>query len=129
VPDNLPHILIAEKDPHVRHFVSHILSSVGYGITEAANAKEALRALADPLAVFDAIVIHEHMDEMSGTAVLRVARCWGVEIPAIIVSGAMTSEAQTFAAADRRVKLLDKPVLPHVLIQTLFELIGARPTS
>jgi CheY-like chemotaxis protein len=129
VIDAPPRILVAEKDHQVRGYLTRVLTTAGYAVTEATDGPAALDALSHPLAGFDAAILHDHLAGIAAPAVLRAARGWGVDTPALIISGAASDAAHATAAADDRVALLAKPVRPADLVLAVVALTGYRPIN
>jgi CheY-like chemotaxis protein len=80
------HILIADDEPDMREIFSAWFRNLGCSVTEAADGKEALDALARQ--DFDAIVTDVRMPRIDGVRLVRQLRQSGRYIPVVIfVSG------------------------------------------
>ena len=66
------HVLVVDDDPDIRGLVKELLERQGYGVSEAANGKEALRALyATPP---DVVLLDVSMPELDGWQTLERIR-------------------------------------------------------
>ena len=81
-------VLVIDDEPAVRYVIKRLLEQDGYGVTLAADGREALE-LAQVGAVPDLIMLDLCMPVMSGYEVLssmRSTRGWA-KIPVIVMSG------------------------------------------
>ncbi len=70
--NNRAHVLVVDDDPDIRGLVKELLERQGYGVSEASNGKEALRALyATPP---DVVLLDVSMPELDGWQTLERIR-------------------------------------------------------
>ncbi len=121
-PD-LPHalqdleVLVVEDDELTRLLTARNLERMGAAVTVAANAAEALKAMA--AREFDLVVADLHLPDTEGPALIADLRRQHCNVPIIVVtmsSGAADVEALVLAGADQ---LLGKPLQFERLQQTV----------
>lgn len=86
-----PRLLCVDDDSAFRHFYKNLLSSYGYDVTVAANAKQALKAFLN--GKIDAVLTDLEMPEMTGTELAARLKKLRPELPVLLVSG--SAQAQT----------------------------------
>lgn len=84
-PAKSSHILVVEDDADVRRVIVECLSLIGYRVTEAANGREGLAALAS--APPDLMVVDYAMPDMTGAEVISRAREIVAGLPVILATG------------------------------------------
>jgi two-component system nitrogen regulation response regulator NtrX len=78
-------VLVVDDDPGVRKVLNKILTSAGYGVTEAGDAFHALDLLdANPP---DAALLDIRMPGMDGLGLMENLRQRGLEIPVVVLTG------------------------------------------
>jgi PAS domain S-box-containing protein len=113
-------VLLVEDNDHVRAFAEHLLADLGYGVTSAASAEEALRLIeTQPVdIVFSDIV----MPDMSGLELARTLAELRPDLPVLLATG-YSAEIVSGDAGDFEV--LSKPYgaesLGHALARALRE--------
>ena len=102
------HVLIAEDDDDVRHWLDGTLTRAGFATTTVASGREAVAQLVDARIRPDLMVLDLDMPGGGGMDVLAYARVASdtTGIPAIVVSG--------FADIDRRVAALEAGAVDFV---------------
>jgi signal transduction histidine kinase/ActR/RegA family two-component response regulator len=78
-------ILVIEDDADVRRVIVECLGLIGYAVTEAANGKEGLAAIA--LSKPDLLVVDYAMPDMTGAEVISKAREMVGDLPVILATG------------------------------------------
>ena len=110
--------LLVDDEELVRLSTADMLSDLGYKVTEAQSAEEALRLIADGLAP-DLIVTDHLMPGMNGLELARQIRTQQPELPILIVSGYADAEG---IAAD--IPRLTKPFRNTELALSLATLVS-----
>jgi DNA-binding response OmpR family regulator len=98
-------VLIVEDNRDIREMMAELLQS-RFNVTLAADGAEALEMLTRHRRKFDAIVVDTDMPELGGFALLSDLRERGLDVPALIVSGA--PEARR-SAREARADFMAKP--------------------
>ncbi len=78
-------ILLVDDDERVRSALADVLANFGHEVTQAANGRDALRAL--DRSVADAVILDLLMPEMDGIEVLRELRRRWPGLPVLVISG------------------------------------------
>ena len=91
-----PVVLVIEDEPQIRRFLRHTLSSQGYMLLEATNAKEGMAEAASHPP--DIVLLDLGLPDMDGLEVIRNIRSWS-QAPIIIIS-ARGQEHDKVAALD-----------------------------
>lgn len=96
VDDASAHILLIDDEVQIRRFLGISLRAQGYRVTEAANGREGLEALATRGA--DLVILDLGLPDIDGQDVLRELRGWS-SVPVMVLS-VRASEAGKVAALD-----------------------------
>ena len=80
------HVLLVDDEDVVRASTAHMLADLGYAVTEARSAEEALRMLDDAPAP-DLLVTDHLMPGMNGTDLIRLASERAPRLRSLIISG------------------------------------------
>jgi len=124
-PTDRPRILVVDDSAGVRQLISATLTGRGFDVQVAANAREAVRAMADRR--YDALVVDYSMPQSNGVELVRALRAVGVAIPIIMVSGVATAEDQAAAWEAGVDAYLDKYDLRHgALVASIRQLLEER---
>jgi two-component system cell cycle sensor histidine kinase/response regulator CckA len=86
-PGGLGTVLVVEDEASVRRLVGRILTRAGHPYLLAADGREALELVADAPARIRLVITDMVMPGLDGLDLLRELRQWGVDAPAIVVSG------------------------------------------
>ncbi len=125
IPTDRPRILVVDDSAGVRQLISATLTGRGFDVQVAANAREAVRAMADRR--YDALVVDYSMPQSNGVDLVRALRAVGVAIPIIMVSGVATAEDQAAAWEAGVDAYLDKYDLRHgALVASIRQLLEER---
>ena len=118
-------VLVADDDPMVIRFVTSILPSHEYVVLQAANGKEALRAIdTQPI---DAILLDLRMPDKSGYDVIRALKLEGraPDVPILVITNyaaPVDAEEEALLSAPLVMDVLSKPTVaarPAVLLERL----------
>ena len=118
-----PSILVVDDDESTRSSFRRVLEEVGYFVDEAANGREAVRAVEEKF--YEAIVMDLAMPEMDGLEFIQTAcvRLPGVRI--VVVSGFMHGAMLTVAEHLGADTALMKPLAPERLLQVVHAMLDA----
>ncbi|MDA0336849.1 MAG: ATP-binding protein [bacterium] len=114
-------ILIVEDEESVRTTISHALRRLGYRVLLAADGEQGLAVLAREGGLVDLMLLDQSMPRMSGTEVLE--RMDPDSGPAVIL---FTGFAASHEFSDRVAAVLEKPLLPRTLIQSVRAVLDDR---
>jgi len=122
-------ILIVEDELLVRMFAVDTLEDAGFGVVQAGDGAEALRALAtEDAANLAAVVVDLGLPDRSGDQVASEIRAMRASLPIVIASGRSERELKERFAGDKRVAVLVKPYTSNLLIHAL-ESLGVQPPT
>ena len=110
-------ILLVDDHPEVRSTTAAVLQELGHSVTEAANGKEALAALENGASTCDLLISDYAMPQLSGTEFVRRARKVCPNVPALIITGYVETDAVQGRPAD--VEILLKPFTPSALQEAM----------
>ena len=116
-------ILVVEDNEEVGQFSTELLGDLGYAIKWAANAKEALAALAEDELAFDLVFSDVIMPGMNGVELAVVIRERYPGLPVVLTSGYSSVLAEH---AHRGFELIQKPYSVEALSRTLRKAISER---
>jgi signal transduction histidine kinase/DNA-binding response OmpR family regulator/HPt (histidine-containing phosphotransfer) domain-containing protein len=115
-------LLVVEDNP-VNQLVAHgILTGLGYDVVISENGSEAVGAVADDPAGFDAVLMDCQMPVMDGfdaTRALRAMEGRDRHVPIIAMTASATAEERERCREAGMDDFLSKPVAPDVLATTL----------
>jgi CheY-like chemotaxis protein len=123
----LKHILVADDDPSIRVYLSHVLETAGYRVTEVDDGYAALTMLTAESEDFDALVSDCGMPLMSGPEVLSRLRAAGSSLPVLLMSGSELPESIPEPVGEPAVAYLPKPFLRQEVLDAVAALIGIAP--
>jgi PAS domain S-box-containing protein len=116
-------ILVVEDDEEVGRFSTDLLRDLGYAIKWAANAGDALAALAENELTFDLVFSDVIMPGMNGVELANVIRDRYPGLPVVLTSGYSSVLADN---AHRGFELIQKPYSVESLSRTLRKAISER---
>ena len=120
-----PRALVVDDSEAQLLVCTRVLTSHGYRVEAARNARSALVAL--QRSAFDVLVSDIHMPDMSGMELLVQVRASGLDIPVVLVTGDPTLDSAMKAMEHGVVRYLAKPVAPSALalaVNTVVRLHG-----
>jgi two-component system, NtrC family, nitrogen regulation response regulator NtrX len=104
-----PTVLVVDDEPLTRWSLSETLADSGYEVTEAADARSALRAIAIPGTRTDAVLLDLSLPDSQDLTVLSAIRALSPETPVILMTAHGTDEVFDEARTRGAFMTLDKP--------------------
>jgi PAS domain S-box-containing protein len=117
------HLLVVEDDASVRAAVVRALRAVGYTVTEACNAEEALARIQQN-GKFDLMITDMVMPGKPGIALLNEVRAHRPGLPAIVLSGYSEQAGNDAWRVPEHAVFVEKPVSPAELIRRVSQLLS-----
>ncbi len=114
-------ILVVDDERGIRKLLHEILESAGYEVLEAANGKEAMRVVKNH--EVDVVLTDIVMPEQEGIETVRALRTEYPQIRVIVMSGAFDGQYLKVAKMLGAHATLEKPILSHQLLQTVYEVM------
>jgi DNA-binding NtrC family response regulator len=111
-------ILVVDDDPDLATAFSRMLSAEGYEIERASNGADALEMIERGIGI-DMLLLDVHMPQMDGLELLSRVRDRGLQIPAVVISGAGTIEQAVQATRLGAFDFVQKPVQRDRLLVTV----------
>jgi sigma-B regulation protein RsbU (phosphoserine phosphatase) len=105
-----PHVLLVDDEKMVVDMLTQVLPTMGFRVTAADSAREALALLSRDSAQFDVLVTDLRMPGMDGLALIRRANAVDPDLPKIILTGYGTLEEVVEALRLGAHDFLTKPV-------------------
>ena len=118
-----PNVLVADDNDEVRSLIRRSLERAGYGVCEAANGEEAVRALRTMS--FDLVVTDIFMPEKDGLETIVYLRREAPGTKIIAISGGDTDLFLTDARGLGATDVLAKPFTPRQLLQLVTAVLAA----
>jgi two-component system response regulator MprA len=118
-----------DDDPSVRAIFAAVLRREGFEVSTAPDGVAALELLARARERFAILVLDYRMPRLDGLGVLRRLHDLGVEVPVIMISGAMGGEEEAEALRLGAVALLPKPPDFEHVVRLCHGLSRATPVS
>ncbi|HEX3604564.1 MAG TPA: response regulator [Candidatus Dormibacteraeota bacterium] len=106
----MPRVLVAESDPHVRHFLIAVLAAGGHEVVEAAGGAQALTAVASERP--DVAVTELRLPGLTGAGLVRAALRADPALPCLVLAGLGEREALDEALLAGAVAVILKPTTP-----------------
>lgn len=120
------HILVVEDEALAAMAIEDFLSRKGYRVTLAADGQEAVERLRAELA--DLVITDLRMPRLDGRGLIRELRGMSPTLPVIVMTGYLASESGDDALTNgawRPLEILNKPVSPQAILDTLQRMLGA----
>ncbi len=119
-----PHLLLVDDEAITVMALERFLARKGFRVSVAANGQEALSLAAqDPP---DLVVTDMRMPRMSGRDLIRELRLARADLPVVVVTGYMASDAESLGLTGPETVVMTKPLDPEALIATMNGLLSAR---
>lgn len=126
-----PSIVVIDDDPAIGEATALLLASIGLDTLVAATADRALEKLGEAESPPGLLICDYHLgDERTGPDAIREIRAGtGLDLPAILISGDLSSRTSQAVSETADCHLLRKPVVPARLIELTETLLGSRTTE
>jgi two-component system, cell cycle sensor histidine kinase and response regulator CckA len=121
------HVLVVEDEEVVRALVMRMLSGLGYRVSGAASADEALASLADAVAGPDLLVTDLVMPGRSGLGLAQALRARWPALPVVCISGYADDDTTRRMLSLPDVAFLPKPFAPDALARLIRARLDAAP--
>jgi CheY-like chemotaxis protein/LmbE family N-acetylglucosaminyl deacetylase len=115
-------VLVVDDDEVLREIVTRSLRSAGFVVTEAADAEQALEAIAG--ARWDAVVTDVQMPGMDGLELLRRINDAPLAPPVVVITGSGRMEHAIDALRAKAAEFLQKPFRPDELVDATHRVIA-----
>ena len=116
-------ILVVDDDPYLRHLTAEILLQQGYEVNAAEDGIVAWQALNDHR--YDLMITDNQMPNLTGVALLKKLRLFGMVLPVILASGTFPMQGAAANAWLEPDATLRKPYTPELLLRTVKKLLNA----
>ena len=104
-----PTVLVVDDEPLIRWSVSQTLADSGYQVTEAADARSALRAMAAPGVRADAVLLDLCLPDSQDLTILSAIRALSPATPVILMTAHGTDDLSEEARTRGAFMTLHKP--------------------
>ncbi|MGP8247165.1 MAG: response regulator [Bryobacteraceae bacterium] len=118
----IPSILVVDDDPHVLHFLQHVLQISGYRVNVTGSGAVALKMI-DKQAP-DLLVLDLAMPEPDGFEMLQKLRDRESDLPILVISGYLHGAMLHAATILGATAALEKPIAPITLLGAVGNLCG-----
>jgi CheY-like chemotaxis protein/two-component sensor histidine kinase len=118
-------ILIADDDQHVRSLTRELIEHFGYTVIEAVDGADAVRQFDKNRGKIDLLVLDVIMPKKNGREVLDEIRLQQPNVKAIFLSGYSADIVSDKGSSGAGADLLLKPVIPHLLMQRIREVLDS----
>jgi CheY-like chemotaxis protein len=119
----VPSILVVDDDPEARRVIRRSLEEVGYLVSEAANGRQAWKAVVDRF--FDLIVLDLSMPDEDGIELIRSIRAELPHVKVLAVSGVLLGALLRAAKNLGAESALQKPLGEEVLLPEVCRVLAA----
>lgn len=116
-------ILIAEDNDEVRESAAQILWHYGYTVIEAVDGEDAVAKFAANRDSIDLVILDVVMPKKDGKAAYEEIKTIRESVPVLFMSG-YTPDVVGKKGIDAGMQLLSKPVMPHLLLSKVRELLS-----
>ncbi len=118
-------ILLVEDEPLVRDLAGHVLRRLGYRVTEATNAEEAIALVEGRKVTPDLLVSDVVMPGLGGRELASRLRAHLPALAVLLMSG-YTTDVALRDTTDAQTAFLQKPFTPATLADQVKQLLGRR---
>jgi PAS domain S-box-containing protein len=119
-------ILIAEDSPEVRKLIVTVLEQFGYTVIAAVDGEDAVEKFTAESDRIDLLILDVVMPKMNGKDAFDRMRAIRKDIKAIFASGYTADIIQRKGILEDGAGFLPKPVLPHVLLAVIREILDRK---
>ncbi len=122
-----PRILIAEDNYYVRSVVLYTLTRANYLVESACDGMHALQLIEASAEPFDALVTDHDMPRLNGLDLVSIIHTRQTKLPVVVFSGSIDHNLGTRYRALGVKHIVEKPGLPHALINAVRDVLGTGP--
>jgi CheY-like chemotaxis protein len=130
-------ILVVDDEPDVRNFLAICIQDAGFIVDSAVDGQEALEKIEKALP--DLMTLDMVMPRKSGIELIRILRKndkWS-KLPVIVITAHARDEFASedikgfnaFTSGLKPKRIIEKPITPEVLVNTICEILGVEPES
>ena len=119
-------ILAVDDEPALLRLFQHYLTRLGYTVETCSNARQALELFSANPTKYAVVLADQTMPDMSGQELLEKLLRLNPKICIVLCSGYPFDPFGLPAEVQRRVRFLQKPFLPKMLLEAIEELLGER---
>jgi PAS domain S-box-containing protein len=116
-------ILVVEDELHVREMVCDMLKRLGYNVLQAADGRDALRAL-EQHSPIDVILTDVIMPVMGGPELAKRARSHAPDTKVIFMSGYATDTLRAYGLPQPDTEYIQKPFTLPALAEKLYQVLS-----
>ena len=114
-----PTVMVVDDDDQVRDVVGDILRRAGFRVLAVGRGRDAISLFASRHANIDIVVLDLTMPDLTGDEVMVVLRAVEPNIPIVLISGYLGSDAVRDAATMKATDMVQKPFLPDDLVDAV----------
>lgn len=103
-----PKILIVDDDPEIRRIISEFLSNIGFNPIQVSNALSVVRKIKNLNPSL--MILDMKMPGADGIQIIRTLKRESIDIPIVVVSGALDEKTAGFLISQGVKSILAKPV-------------------
>ncbi len=109
IPPGIEHILLVEDETPIQDMLGAVMRSAGYSVQLAADGTEAIDCILEAEARLDLVVLDLNMPRLGGIEVLKVLRQHWPEVPVLVVTGNLNTEAAAELKLLGQEDVIEKP--------------------
>ena len=117
-------VLLVDDEEAIIELMEEVLVIAGCKVTCLTSSKEALKLINNQLDQFDLLITDQTMPEVDGAALSKAALHINPAFPILICTGFSTHMNRVVAKELGIRQLLEKPIIPQVLIDTVQEIFA-----
>jgi CheY-like chemotaxis protein len=115
-----------DDEPALLRLFQHYLTRLGYAVETCSSGREALEFFSADPTKYAVVLADQTMPDMTGHELLEELLRLNPEICIVLCSGYPFDPFGLPAGVQRRVRFLQKPFLPKMLLEAIEELLGER---
>lgn len=119
-----PHILFVDDEETFREVTAAVLENMGYEVTAAGEAVEALWVFASDPMVFDVAIVDQVMPDLRGTDLVRKIREIRPDLPVILYVGYVDDALRLKAKCAGIKEIAQKPLTAEELKNLVERVLG-----
>jgi len=119
-------VLVAEDNEPVRLLVKNILAEYGYSVIESTNGEDAVEKFKNCDSSVHLLLLDIILPKIDGKSVYEEIRKIKPDIKALFMSGYAADIIQQHGISGNEYNFVQKPVLPHILLSKVRDVLNAR---